>query len=716
MNFKNYDKKSYETDTASQLLFRSLNKFFEGREDCYCYYRQPIYFTEGNFRPSLVIVDREYGILIFKAYKYSNNEIEEISENFWTVSGGQRIENDFINFEEYCYQLNSDIFQPKYKLSNKLKIHYFACFPFITKELSIKDNYWIDHIFYSDILTTNIFSSISKKSLNDIEWKNLRSIVQKANTINKSTSFKVQEPLNNLREAIIFNEQRICLFDEDQEEAAMQIPDGAERIRGLAGTGKTVILAMKAARIHAEHPNDKVLYTFYTQSLYNQIKNLISKFYRRFKNDEPNWENLKVLHAWGSKEKEGVYRSTSLKNGLMPLSFSAVRFESSPFGKACELLLDKKINEEYDCVLIDEAQDLPVEFFKVIEKITKQPKRIVFAYDDLQTIGDIRVPGPDILFGVDEKGESKVKLDKDYILRKSYRNHGKVLHTAVALGFGIYNTSKGLCQIAKKDTWKSIGYNIKSGDFNAGETMAIERPPENSPNNIDALYPGVEILQLDTARDKDEEIKIVSTKIIELVKNENVRADDIIVIELDTKSAKYSLGRIQEELFEAEINGKMPGIIDNADDFFIEDNVTLTTVRRAKGNEAPIIFVMGIDKIYDCSSKVNERIIRNQVFISLTRSKGWCFISGISGANMDAFLEEYKRITHDYPILNFKYPTEDELKQIATINYISQDKQTQTEYYSQIEMIKKLTTDENLIKLLPDELKEKLKSYSQTLD
>ena len=42
----------------------------------------------------------------------------------------------------------------------------------------------------------------------------------------------------------------------------------------------------------------------------------------------------------------------------------------------------------YDAVLIDEAQDLPIPFFRVVHKMTRQPKRIIWAYDELQKLSE----------------------------------------------------------------------------------------------------------------------------------------------------------------------------------------------------------------------------------------------------------------------------------------------------------------------------------------
>ena len=44
----------------------------------------------------------------------------------------------------------------------------------------------------------------------------------------------------------------------------------------------------------------------------------------------------------------------------------------------------------YDAVLIDEAQDLPQPFFELVYRHLKEPKRIMWAYDELQNLRHLR--------------------------------------------------------------------------------------------------------------------------------------------------------------------------------------------------------------------------------------------------------------------------------------------------------------------------------------
>src|SRR5690606_17817387 len=135
-------------------------------------------------------------------------------------------------------------------------------------------------------------------------------------------------------------ENEIYNFDLEQKRAALFILDGPQRIRGLAGSGKTVILSMKAALIHLQNPDANVLYTYYTKSLHDVVKNLITRFYRQFADRDPNWSKINIMHAWGGKYMEGVYYNACKNNSITPIDLSQARINNKeqPFKYVCEEL------------------------------------------------------------------------------------------------------------------------------------------------------------------------------------------------------------------------------------------------------------------------------------------------------------------------------------------------------------------------------------------
>ena len=86
---------------------------------------------------------------------------------------------------------------------------------------------------------------------------------------------KERKPRNNAKpkskaEILNFIQNKEAMFDLEQKKVALLTIDGPQRIRGLAGSGKTIVLAMKAAQYHLSNPNAHILYTYYTKSLYKK--------------------------------------------------------------------------------------------------------------------------------------------------------------------------------------------------------------------------------------------------------------------------------------------------------------------------------------------------------------------------------------------------------------------------------------------------------------
>jgi superfamily I DNA and RNA helicase len=113
--------------------------------------------------------------------------------------------------------------------------------------------------------------------------------------------------------------QRLSEFDLQQEHIGKEIPPGPQRIRGIAGSGKTVLLCQKAAHIHLKHPEWDIAFVFFSRSLYHPIIAQLDKWLRRFSSGEvgydPKNQKFQVLHAWGAKYQPGTLQHDLQEGG-----------------------------------------------------------------------------------------------------------------------------------------------------------------------------------------------------------------------------------------------------------------------------------------------------------------------------------------------------------------------------------------------------------------
>lgn len=647
-------------NTDVHRFFEKLKIIAKDREG-YCYYKYPIAGGIDQHLPDLVIVDKEYGIVSIDIYDFTIDIINDINDDKWVI-GNADSDSLILKLDDYKENLNSK-FQKYRDLRGKVAINTALIFSNIQEEDFNKKFPKIstNNILFNNFLNIEYEILWEKKSKMDLEARELfLSVAQGSGPLNSIKKSSKNLKSDKIGIAIKFIDSKLASLDRIQHEAAIQFADGPQSIRGMAGTGKTIILTMRAAILHSRYPERKILYTFHTQSLYNQIKNLITKFYRESEPKDPNWDNLLILHSWGGVSKEGVYYRTCLRNSLKPFNFQEAKNSDDSFEYVCSKIADDPLREEFDYILMDEAQDLPMSFYKIIYKICKSPKRITFAYDELQNLNEIKQKDFSPLFGYKSKEEFKENyieypenIKKEYILEKSYRNPLNILMTAHGVGMGIHNKNKEMQLIEEKDTWEAIGYKFIKGELKKGSEVEIIRPKENSISIVSEIYSGkTQNLIIKKFDNRIKEVEWIAELIEDDIKNESVMPHDIFVITLDTSRMKELYLELQRNLFSKGIPSLIPGIDVGRDKFAEYGYVTLSTVYKAKGNEAYIVYIMNFEKLYDYVDFVNSR---NKAFTSISRSKGWCRISG-TGVNMERAIEEIELIVTDIPFFKFTYP------------------------------------------------------------
>lgn len=476
---------------------------------------------------------------------------------------------------------------------------------------------------------------------------------------------------------------KIERYDENQMEAILTDPIGIQRIRGMAGSGKTIVLARKAVELHTKHPDWNIVVTFQTRSLSGQIYNFIDKFYK-LKNDgkSPDYKKLKIMNAWGSSTNKGVYYEICIANEINPQTFNYGKMRygnKNAFEGVCEEAL-KEFKKIYDCIIIDEAQDFKENFYKICLNSLTNEKRLVYAYDELQNLNDVSMKEPKELFETDIKSDTPLKV--------CYRNQSKVIVTAHAIGCGIYR-EEGLVQFpSSKDVWDAIGYKVESGSIIEGEKTTLYRDKETSPDFLDDE--DEQIIDFINCNDKSEQ-ESKTIKIIKEAIDDGIPYNEIIIIDMDTLAHAENKGELyarqlveNEETPELNINIHLAGSA-YREDFFRNDSVVYSSIFRAKGNEAYYVVILNAQK---CVNSLTGTKDRNSLFTAITRSKGWVKVLGY-GEGMDKLCDEYDIIRqNDYKLFFNKYPTKDDLKNIVMNNKDIGDKDK-----AKIEDVRKIILD-----------------------
>lgn len=522
-------------------------------------------------------------------------------------------------------------------------------------------------------------------------------------------------------------EKQIANLDGYQKKAALEISNGPQRIRGLAGSGKTIVLALKAAYLHTAFPDKKICITFNTRSLKEQFIDLVRRFTFEHINDEPNWDNFFIIHAWGSNTDNGIYYSLCRLYEQNFYNFNSAKYKfeyDKAFQGACDELLanikDKENKAIFDILLIDEAQDLPRSFFELSLKLIKDDKHIIWAYDELQNIGKYTMESPEKLFGNSSDGTPNIKElinepkqpRKDIVLKTCYRNPPNILATAHALGFGINregDSSDRFIQFFDEPSfWNDIGYKTVSGELDFGKDVVIERDKGFVPSFFGERLDMINNLISKQFSNIEDQYKYLAEQIRKNINEDELLPTDILVINANPLTTKNDLLPLKNYLAKLGIDSHLAGVTSSVDEFFIDGKITLSGIYRAKGNEAPMVYIVNSEY---CYKGIDISTRRNILFTAMTRTKAWVQILGCR-ENMELLIKEIDILRQNNFNIKFRYPTKIELEKIRKIH--KDLNQTEKDAFAQIENLKKQiksgTIDSNIFKNLDQETKDILKS------
>lgn len=508
-----------------------------------------------------------------------------------------------------------------------------------------------------------IVNKLEETNLEQEIFKKLKQVLQgvtRLRPIKKRVKVKNKESKGNKIKEI---EKQISNLDIYQNKAIVETTNGPQRITGLAGTGKTVVLAGKVAYLHALYPDLEIAVTFYSRSLYQQYRELIRRLYFDHASDEPNWEKIHLLHAWGSPRTLGLYYVIAEKNKLETYTYNDAlnKFGAvNPFVNCCDELLKQLRNPEkvFDVILIDEAQDMPRSFFEICYISTPEPHRVIWAYDQLQQINLIEsVPPPEVLFGKDKEGKERYRFkedlegpEDDIVLKVCYRNPKEIIATAHALGLAVYYNGGPIQMIEDKYTWERIGYTVY-GQLLPNKKVVIERAEDASPTFLKEYLETKDIVNFYHFKNVDDQAEWIANEIEKNINVDELEHTDILVIYPEPLDLRSATGKLRAILASKGIKNHIAGAAD-ASEYFIEDSITISHIHRAKGNEAAIVYIMNSDTCFTGTELIRKR---NILFTAISRARAWVRICGI-GERMASLIKEIEKIKVNNYRLEFTFP------------------------------------------------------------
>jgi superfamily I DNA and RNA helicase len=334
----------------------------------------------------------------------------------------------------------------------------------------------------------NLVSAIEElEDFDPAVFPSLVSVIQAISTLRRGRKKRDLRDQNSRGTKIKTLEDSIANLDSQQSAAVVETYEGVQRIRGLAGCGKTIVLALKVAYLHARHPDWFIAVTFNTRSLKKQFENLITTFVLEQANEEPDWDKIRILNAWGApggSNRTGIYYEFCRDHGVEYLDFGTAknRFGSDKaFEEACDIALQgaKQFVPKYDAVLVDEAQDFAPNFLLLCYEYLKDPKRLVYAYDELQNLGNRSLPPLK-----KSLGRTQMEQPVSLFTPLSQENPSKTSFSTLAIATPVLSCPRlmplGLGFIAPKALFKSLRTRTSGSTSVIKRTMGKSRTAKSS--------------------------------------------------------------------------------------------------------------------------------------------------------------------------------------------------------------------------------------------
>ena len=681
-------------EAGEQRVWDAVREVFADRP-CIGYWRYPVFTGEGRKEPDILIADAELGLIVIEVKSVTIDQIFQITghrweyQNFYMAFGSpyQQAEHQLLALLEYSDREPS--------LRRQVPARAMVALPLITQQQwqargweqlptspPILFQAHLDSLALGDIERTP--PVVSGKPLTTQQWHLLLSVLG-GTPLYCQASHRVLTPSQSRGSILQQVRSHISQLDWQQEHIGKEIPPGPQRIRGIAGSGKTVLLCQKAAQMHLKHPDWTIAVVFFSRSLYRPITEQIDRWLRYFSHDQqrycPKNRHLRILHAWGSRKQPGLYSTICRVTGVERLTVKNTqsRQPNEALAEACiDLLQTTAIPGLFDALLIDEGQDLIVDrpkfedkqpFYwlayqalRPVEPIHPDQKRLIWAYDEAQSLESLSIPTASEIFGEEfghlVTGKYRGGINKSEVMHRCYRTPGPILTAAHGIAMGLLRSQGMLTGMTRAEEWQAIGYEVQ-GQFTPGQQITLKRPLKNSPHSVTQLWQG-DLIEFQAYSTRQQELTALAQNITHNLRFDGLRPSrEILVIvvgnffeaaKLETDLAQFLMQQGIDIFIPGtgDCNLLKPGDRRDPNVFWWEGAVTVSRIGRTKGHEADMVYVVGLDHVAQADSVT----LRNQVFVALTRARGWAKLSGIGAYPL---YEEIHRVIQSRDTFTFTF-------------------------------------------------------------
>ena len=641
-----------KNDAQAKLAIALLEAYGDASEGFL--YFEPCTARSTTRPPDAVLCTRDTGIVVIECKGYEIDSIQGVKAGSLLIARRGRIvqEGPFSQVRDAMFAIKG----PAEKLLGAQHggplFTYLVCLPNITcQEWANKkydQSFPSDEVVFGDQLIVSILrkkidalvrvglvQSKRTKPINHEDIDLIKQVFGDSDVINGEKRMPVGLLSETLGLVIAENETSEKSLSADQKSLCDLVVGGFPRvIRGVAGSGKTVVLAVQAARYVAQNMMNPELFPeqirqiaviCYNRSLVSLLRRHVQKAYRQ-RTQEELPAGLRVTHMNGlmhiliNVEKRFPLRYVTTKGTTASerardyLSQVEAFEQKSPRDYSSALL---------DAIFVDEGQDLEPDEYTLLLKLIRPDlmsgeKNLIIFYDDAQNLYAKTRPVWKEL-GIDVQ-----RGDRSRVMKECFRNTREIVQLA-------FNVLLGSASLDRRKV-QTRTYSNVADLKQAGLVEEVD-----SYFQVNFAERTFEIPIVKAFASHAQEKAWVVSELSRLIHKEQVQAQDILVV-CPSIAECDELSRRIEGIQPTLVNGVCkPYRTDEKDEFIFRDGcLTVSTTNSAKGYDAHIVFLLAADE-YSLEPEA-----RASFYVGATRAKLLLYVTGKDGN--ETLLQEAKKL------------------------------------------------------------------------
>jgi superfamily I DNA and RNA helicase len=364
--------------------------------------------------PDFVILGPDLGIVVLEVKDWSLNSIESANSNTYTLSTLGTKANPLRQAREYILNIVNELKKDKcllqtgaYRNNLSFTFGYGVVFTNISRK-SFSSSPFVNTIDGKAVIYSDDLKELEEDLNSEKLKQKLKDMIPAKFSFNSISENNMDRIRGNLFKEVKLSTDNDAIFkvmNLNQETYAKSLGYGHRVIRGVAGSGKTVILICRTRYLADIHKDWDILVLCYNRTLTSFLRNSII-------ND--NIKNVEVIHFHGWIN--AIFKSLGLKSGVCE--------DKDVNGNIAKISDDMLANiKKYDAIFIDEGQDLEKEWLEFIVKTLRNPEHshLMLASDGAQNLYNRKYTLKSV--GIKAAGRTT-------IMRENYRNTKQILDFA----------------------------------------------------------------------------------------------------------------------------------------------------------------------------------------------------------------------------------------------------------------------------------------------